>query len=128
MSAFQKINYNMANPDHFGIIASKLGGETMIRKKYPELFKILMYSRDVAVRENYEPQIMRSVSEDDPGFVDYAGIRTLECGEGRVSSTANMGTVAEMPTLAITGEIKDLYRGISVDSCAVYDTNSHFLQ
>ncbi len=127
MPAVQTVVYNLANPNHFWIVVSKLGGEQMIRRQYPELFKILMYSRDMAAREACKQQILRSDGAANPGFVDYAGIRNLECANGKVSCTADMGTVAKMPTLAIIGEIKDVYRGISVDNCAVYDTNSHFL-
>lgn len=44
MPALQTVTYNLAIPDHFRIVASNLGGEDMIRRKYLELFKILMYS------------------------------------------------------------------------------------
>lgn len=70
MSALQKVTYNLSNADHFRIVVSKFGGEYIICRKYLELFKILMYSRDMEARETCKQQIVRSDSGGDPGFVE----------------------------------------------------------
>lgn len=130
MALVQTISHNLANPDHFQMVTSKLGGEAMIRKKYPELFKILMHSRNMAEKKMSESRILRSVgsSGGNSGFEDFGEIRTLDYAAGKISSSSEMGTVKEMPTLAIIGEITDVYRSEVVDNCALYDSNSHYLE
>lgn len=104
----------------------KFGGEDIIRRKYPELFKAVIYTR-----ERVKAMPLRNSDESGDyifGSEDSCKIRTLNYSPDTTLSTVS-GMEMETPkfSLAIIGDITDNDSGKSIDGFAVSANNSSSL-
>lgn len=104
----------------------RLGGEDIIRRKYPELYKAILNTRE---RVKVAP--LRAPNESGEyifGTEDSCKIRTLNYSPDTTLSTASgMEMETAKSSLAIIGDITDNSTGKSVDGFAVSINNSDTL-
>lgn len=104
----------------------KLGGEEVIRRKYPELYKAV-----VNTRERVKTMPLCNSDENGDyifGTEDSCKIRTLNyLPDTTLSSTSSMEMKTPKPSLAIIGDVTDTDTGRSIDGFAVSEDNSDTL-
>jgi len=104
----------------------RLGGEDIIRRKYPELYKAILNTRE---RVKVAP--LRAPNESGEyifGTEDSCKIRTLNYSPDTTLSTASgMEMETAKSSLAIISDITDNSTGKSVDGFAVSINNSDTL-
>lgn len=104
----------------------KIGGENTLKRKYPELYKAVLNTRE---KQRSAP--LRTADENSEYIFDLEDsckIRTLNYTPDTVlesASSMNMKTVK--PSLAIIGDITDSDTGESIDGFAVATNNSKTL-
>ena len=133
LSGTKRIRHNLADLRGLEFVTEKLGGEERLKKKYPEVYKMLVcsgkYEQMLANGDTVAPLLWPGSSEGETfGLIDSVGIRTLNYD---VSSTAytssGMSLVEENKSMVIVGELKDITHGQSLDGFAVTASNSHEL-
>lgn len=123
-------SHNLADDTHFDFIMSRLGGERLLRQKYPELYKILLYTKEKNIKEINALGALASseASAGVYGFKDSMKIRTLNYDPATTVQTASsINTVEDTPTLIIMGDLRDDNTGKVLANYNVCDNNSHFL-
>lgn len=104
----------------------KLGGDDVIRRRYPELYKAVMNTR-AQVRDT----VLNAFYEDGDyifGSEDSCKIRTLNYSpDTTLSTVSGMQMETAKASLAIIGDITDTDTGKSIDGFAVSENNSDTL-
>lgn len=130
-----KIFHNLANDDHFQFILRSLGGKQLLMKRYPELYKILLYTQEKqrsALSGIHRTRGMPSPSASNDDYIygtfDSMKIRTLNYDpKTTLESVSSIQTVDANPSLIIIGEVTDVTHRKSIDGFAVYDSDSQVL-
>lgn len=125
-----KFIHNIADDKQFNFIMSRLGGERLLRQKYPELYKILLYTKEKSIKEINASGVL-ATSEAGAGvygFKDSMKIRTLNYDPATTVQTASsINTVEDTPSLIIMGDLMDVNTGKVLANYNVCNNNSHFL-
>lgn len=111
---------------NLGQTLERLGGEDIIRRKYPELYKAILNTR-----ERVKTAPLRASNESGEyifGTEDSCKIRTLNYSpDTTLSTVSGMEMETAKPSLAIIGDITDNDTGKSIDGFAVSINDSDTL-
>lgn len=103
----------------------RLGGEDIIRRKYPELYKAVLNSRERA--KTAPPRASENIG-DIFGTEDSCKIRTLNFSpDTTLSCVSGMEMETAKPTLSMIGYVVDTDTGKKVDGFAVTENNTDTL-
>jgi len=111
-----------AREENLEATLEKIGGEELIKRKYPELYKAVMNTR----QKLRTPCSCRSDENDEYifGTRDSCKIRMLNyTPETTLSTVSGIDTDVPKPSLAIIGDIEDMDIGKSIDGFAVSANN-----
>jgi len=128
-----KTEHNLANAEDYDFVAENLGGENNLRKKYPNLYKIMQHTKEKSKEQiNNQMDVFKKITANaDPyiyGLRNSNKIRTINYDSHTTLQTSSSSNViAETPTLVIIGELTDVTNNKSIDGFAVYENNSHHL-
>lgn len=120
-----RMRHSLAKEEEFRFITERLGGEGKLKKSYPELYRILLYSSEQERRaaNGLTTAPLREPSPqagDDYGLTDSVGIRTLNYDIQTTAYTSSgMSMVEENKNLVIIGELYDKTNHQSLDGFAV---------
>lgn len=123
------IRHDLAERAQFDWLSEKMGGETLLKKKYPELYKILLHTRE---RHTLRAESAGSsgIPEEMPpdGLRDSMKIRYLSYHSDQGAATvSSIHTVEESPSLFMVGNLKDSSHGQMLGRFAECKSNSHEL-
>lgn len=124
------LRHNLAERAQFDWLSERMGGEALLKKKYPELYKILLHTRErqLLQAESVESGGMREETPSD-GLGDSMKIRYLSYHSNRGAATvSSIHTVEESPSLFMVGNLKDSSHGQTLRSFAECSSNSHRLR
>ena len=124
------VKHNLAKKEHFDFLTRTLGGEQLLRQKYPDLYKILLYTKEKAIEpaNSLNAGQVNAFSPFDPGLKDSMKIRTLNYDPyTTVATTSSINLVEKNPALIMVGELKDITHNELIDGFAVYDHDTHAL-
>lgn len=125
------VKHNPANEEHFGFLTRALGGEQLLRQKYPDLYKILLYTREKAVKQanGLSAGQMKAAAPFDYGLKDSMKIRTINYDPyTTVATVSSIDLVEKNPSLIMTGELKDITHNELIDGFAICDYDTHALE
>lgn len=123
------VNHNLANEVDYQYNMELFGGESLLRKNYPEVYKMLKNTQEASVQALNNPvmQPMARTLAVDPylhGLKDIKKIVEVEYNpKTNLSTTSSSTFVEENPTLIIMGELNDVTNKKSVDGFALFDHN-----
>lgn len=133
--------YNLADDNQFEHFVMGLGGEELLKKKYDGLYRILLHTRDMHRKSADKHMHLKganllrdqaavsSGAGETYGLEDSMKIRTLNYDpRTTVQTGSSFSTVEESPSLVIVGSLRDVTNGRILDSFAVHDNNSHYLE
>lgn len=127
-STTRRITHNLADSLQFDMILQSLGGEKLLKQKYPEMYKILLYTRDRQINKLNSMSFQSSSDEYIYGFEDSMKIRTLNYDPTTTLETvSSIQTVKSNPSLIIVGELNDKTHNKAIDGFAVYANNDQNL-
>lgn len=124
------VKHNLAEEEHFDFLTRTLGGEQLLRQKYPDLYKILLYTKEKAVKPagSLSAGQVNAVSPLNHGLCDSMKIRTLNYDPlTTVATASSIDLVDENPSLIMVGELKDITHNKLIDGFAVWDYDTHAL-
>lgn len=129
------INHNLAIEEDYQFNMERLGGENLLRKKYPELYKVMQYTQQESVaalsNPSIQPMMARTLATNNEyvfGMDDSMKIRNINYDPNTSLDTSSSIHIREdNPTLLIIGDLSDQTNGKAVDGFAVYGNNSHEL-
>lgn len=124
-----RIEHNFAIDSHFDFALNRLGGEKLIRQKYPELYKIMLYTRENALKAAAMPKAA-TVSGDDYtyGLIDSMKLRTVNFHpQATLYSASSIELIKPAPAVAIVCEVTDVTSGKTVDGFSVFDNDTGML-
>lgn len=126
---FGRIEHNFAIDSHFDFSLNRLGGEKLIRQKYPELYKIMLYTREKALKAAAMPKAAPVLGDDYTyGFIDSMKLRTVNFHpQDTLDSASSIELVKPAPAVAIVCEVTDLTYGKTVDGFSVFDNDTGML-
>lgn len=125
-----RVKHNLADNIQYELVLRSLGGEKLLKQKYPEMYKILLYTRDKQIKNANETVALRAPLDNEYtyGLEDSMKIRTLNYDPATtLESVSSINTVHKNPSLIIVGELKDITHNKAIDGFAVYDSNSQYL-
>lgn len=109
-------------------IMGKLGGSALLKKKYPELYKVFLHSGDDCAGRKMHACMARPADAYIYGTQDSYKIRTLNYDPATTLETSSgIDTDDVQPSLAIIGTIKDLETGRDIDGFSVMGNNTDHL-
>lgn len=124
------IRHDLAERAHFEWLSGRMGGEDLLRKKYPELYTILMYTR--------ERQLLQAKADRGRGPTEEASLNGLQDSmkirflayhpDKGVDTVSSIHTVEESPSLFMVGNLRDLSHEQALGGFAKCSSNSHKLQ
>lgn len=124
------VKHNLAKEEHFDFLTRTLGGELLLRQKYPDLYKILLYTKEKAAKtaNSLSAGQVNAVSPFDYGLKDSMKIRTLNYDPYTTVATASsIDLVDKNPSLIMIGELKDITHNELIDGFAICDHDTHAL-
>lgn len=124
------IKHNLAKEEHFDFLTRTLGGEQLLRQKYPDLYKILLYTKEKSVKtaDSLSAGQVNAASPFDYGLSDSMKIRTLNYAPYTTVSTASsIDLVEKNPSLIMIGELKDITHNELIDGFAICGHDTHAL-
>lgn len=124
------IRHDLADRAQFDWLSGKMGGEALLKRKYPELYTILIYTREQQLlrAESAERSILPEETPPD-GLRDSMKIRYLSYNPDRcVSTVSDIHTVEKSPSLFMIGQLKDNSHGQTLGGFAECSSNSHDLR
>lgn len=124
------IKHNLAKEEHFNFLTRTLGGEQLLRRKYPDSYKILLYTKEKSAKTANQLGAgqINAVSPFDYGLNDSMKIHTLNYDPHTTVSTASsIDSVEENPSLIMIGELKDITYNELIDGFAICDHDTHAL-
>lgn len=118
----QRVGSSIASPAHLERTLAALGGEALLKRRYPQLYQAVLNTRRSGA------MCMSSLRGDAEylfGAADSCKIRTLNYSPNTTLETSSsIATDKSKVSLAIIGELKDTDTGKVIDGFAVYDNNS----
>lgn len=121
----KRISRTIPLEENLGKTLESIGGEENLRKKYPELYKAVLNTR-----QRLQAAPVRAANEDNYifGSADSCKIRTLNYTEDTtLSSVSEMEMEKSKSSLAIIGDITDKDTGKCIDGFAVSDNDTDTL-
>lgn len=130
ISQTTRVKHNLADNLQYDFALRSLGGEKLLKQKYPEMYKILLYTRDKQIKNANKTMVFRALQNNEYtyGLEDSMKIRTLNYDPATtLESVSSINTVHNNPSLIIVGELNDITHNKAIDGFAVYDNNSQYL-
>lgn len=123
---FGRIEHNFAIDSHYRFLLNRLGGEKLIRQKYPELYKIMLYTREKALKVAAIPNSAPGLGDDYTyGFTDSMKLRTVNFHpETTLNSASSIELIKPSPAISIVCDVIDVTYGKTVDGFSVFDNDT----
>lgn len=126
---FGRIEHNFAIDSHYEFSLKRLGGEKLIKQKYPELYKILVYTREKAHKAAALPKSVPVLDDDYTyGLTDSMKLRTVNFHrDTTLDSASSIELIKPSPAISIVCEVIDVTYGKTVDGFSVFDNDTGIL-